>query len=246
MPKLPVVYSDEQLSGPPTSGIRPLTRLAYFYSRLPGPLQLFAFLLVLIPILSFGENTVFGIHGWILGDRRTGPATSLSHQPQPLVSTPTAPLPSSASTNLPSTPAEPFDPIYQSVHISAPGGSCAGSTVISFSNAAGPDVSTGVETLLEDPSKWDLTLDNCAVDEQTVKVSNSQLSEPLAGPIQDPTQCATDITRNPSNGSATLVRGSSYCLQTSGGVIVLLKVEDIRTVPQYIAMMSVSAWSPQQ
>jgi len=173
------------------------------------------------------------------GNGPTAAPTAGGHPPA------TSPIPSPSPSPDPTHPKKPgYILLYSKVKISIPGGSCAGSTVVELSSPSGPHVYPGVETLFNDPSKWDITLDNCATDNdiQTLKTNQGSGFTSAVSASSGPAFCAKQITENPEGDSLIPRPKKSVCYQTQKNVFVLLTFGPIDNGSPYVLHAKATAW----
>jgi len=165
-------------------------------------------------------------------------ATSALSSPPPTAGSPT-PATSSPSSTAP----QPYSLLYAAQKISVPGGSCGGATVVEFGED-NPAVVPGVQTLFNDPSKWDFSVDNCATtgDKQTLKVSGGSSFTTNVDPDSTPSTCDLQVTENPVGTSLVPSAGQSASFETQNKILVLITFKEIDTSPSYVLHAVVTAW----
>jgi hypothetical protein len=167
----------------------------------------------------------------------SSPTAALS-PPPPAAGSPTPTTSSPSSTAL-----QPYSLLYVAQKISVPGGSCGGATVVEFGKD-NPAVVPGVQTLFNDPSKWDFSVDNCATtgDKQTLKVSGGSSFTTSVNPDSTPSSCDLQITENPVGTSLVPAAGQSALFETQNKILVLITFKEIDTSPSYVLHAVVTAW----
>jgi hypothetical protein len=154
------------------------------------------------------------------------PASSPSPKPSP------KPKPSPEHTQL-----------YRGIAISMPGGSCGGSTVVAFGTSE-PAVYTSVETLLNDPSKWDISFSSCAThnDQEELQISQGSSLTTAVSPSSSPTSCQKQITENPTGMQLFPQRNQTMSFETQNNILVRMTFTSIDQGASYELHAIVTAW----